>query len=249
MLNLLNLVVQFSTIRKRIPEIIYHLSLRLGELQSITRYHFWYWLQSAIALLGFLSDKFFVAYFFDLKTLGYYSLGSLIAIQIHNILLAFGSFIFPKVSFHLQSNKKADHIFQRSSVLINSFGWLILISLLLSGPFIFKLWLGEQTYTQAIDYINLCLVFESAILLIIVPYHFLNGTDHVKLNSLFEIILRGSHIAGMFIGYYFGGSTGVIWGLIVATLINIPFQYAVFYKTILRNVDFDPGVVYDRQQQ
>ncbi len=226
--NIINLLIQLIAIRRRLPHI--RLTPALPHFTGIGS-HFWYWLQSVIALLGFLSDKFLVAHFFDLKTLGYYSLGSLIMIQVHNMMLAFGSFLFPKVSFRLQNNQDTGYMFNLAAAAIHTFGWLVLIGLLCIGPWAFRWWLGEETYMAASTFINLFLVYGSVILLIIVPYHFLNGTPQVKLNSLFEFVLRTSHVVAMLIGYKIGGSQGLIWGLIIATFINIPFQYTVFFKS------------------
>jgi O-antigen/teichoic acid export membrane protein len=199
-------------------------------------YNFWYWLQSAVALLGFLADKLVVAYFTDIKTLGYYSVASLIGSQIHNFFLSFGSFIFPRVSFKLAEKKDIAGIYFVSRGIIALLGWALIVVLVFSGDFIFKVWLGEETFINSVFFIKLYLVFEAGMLLIVVPFYFINGTQHIKLNSLFELVIRSTHFFAMLCGYYFMGINGVVYGLIFSTCVNIPFQYYFFHKRVLPNL-------------
>jgi O-antigen/teichoic acid export membrane protein len=220
-------VYTYTPVREILPR------FHLADMVTIFRTNGWYWLQSVIALVGFLSDRLIIGYLTDLKTVGYYSIAALIGSQIHNILLAFGSFVFPKVAAYNMLNKSTKNVYYLSRFLIAVSGWVIIIFLLLSGDLIFKWWLGETTYLHAIVYIKLYLAFSAVILLIIIPYHFINGSASVKLNSLFEAILRSAHIAGMILAYHFYGMTGLLWALILITLVNIPMQYLLFHKTIL----------------
>jgi O-antigen/teichoic acid export membrane protein len=197
-------------------------------------YNLWYWLQSVIALTGFLADKLVVAWFTDVKTLGYYSVASLIGSQIHNLFLAFGSFLFPRVSFKLASNNGVGPLYFAARSFIALPGWCLIALLLLFGDYIFKAWLGSETFYQAIEFIKLYLVFEAGMLLIITPYYFINGTSQLRLNSVFEIVIRCSHFLSILIGYHLGGVTGILYGLILTTFLNIPFQYFLFHKKVLQ---------------
>jgi O-antigen/teichoic acid export membrane protein len=193
----------------------------------------WYWLQSIIALLGYLSDRIFIGQAADMKTVGYYSIAVLIGIQIHNALLAFGQFLFPKVSAYRQLDKSIKQLYYDSRFLINGLGWMVIVCALMLGDYLFPLWLGEETFKESIAFIKLYLSFESLILLIIVPFHFINGSNDLRLNTYFELILRSSHVIGMLLGFYIAQVTGLIWGMIISTLINLPFQYYVFHKNVI----------------
>ena len=231
--NVLNLSIQgfmlyrFVGIKQFLPRFQSLYTLELVKSNG------WYWLQSIIALLGFLSDRLLIGYLGDLKTVGYYSIAALIGSQIHNILLAFGGFVFPKVSAYNALNKSTEHIYYLSRLLIAGLGWTVVIVLLLFGDTLFEYWLGQATYLEAGPYIRLYLSFIAIILLIIVPFHFINGSDKVSTNSLFESILRGSHLIAMYLGFGLGGVQGLVWGLIITTIINIPFQYYIFHKLII----------------
>lgn len=207
------------------------------EKLSELNYNFWYWLQSVVALLGFLSDKLMVAYFTDIKTMGYYSIASLIGSQIHNFFLSFGSFIFPRVSFKLAEKKDIARIYFVSRSIIALSGWSIIVFLILAGDLIFRLWLGTETFINSIYFIKLYLVFEAGMLLIIVPFYFINGTLYIRLNSLFEVTIRSSHFLATLAGFYLAGVNGMLFGLILSTFLNIPFQYYLFHRKIMPSVN------------
>lgn len=231
--NAINLMIQAFMVYKKaaIKQLIPR--FRLLNIRELFSSNGWYWLQSVIALLGFLSDRIIIGYLSDLKAVGYYSIAALIGSQIHNILLAFGGFVFPKVSAYTALNKSTERMYYLSRLLIAGLGWFIILFLLLFGDVIFKLWLGVDIYLEAIVYIKLYLVFAAVILLIIIPFHFINGSERVWMNSLFEFILRSMHVIAMWVGFVYYGVEGLLWGLIVTTFINIPFQYYLFHKFIV----------------
>lgn len=236
--NFTNIIVQLVVLHRYERRIVGFPSfIFFREKLDYLNYNFWYWLQSVVALFGFLADKLVVAYFTDIKTLGYYSIASLIGIQIHNFFLAFGSFIFPRVSFKLAANKDVAQIYFLSRAIVALLGWSLIGFLILFGDFIFQLWLGAETFSNSIYFIKLYLVFEAGMLLIIVPFYFINGTQHIKLNSLFEVVIRSTHFLSMLAGYYLFGINGIIYGLIVSTFFNIPFQYFYFHKYIIQSVN------------
>lgn len=197
---------------------------------------FWYWLQGCISLGGFLSDKLIVASLTNTVVFGYYSIASTVATQIHTIFLALGGFAFPRVSFKMAKQTDIQPMYFGARALIALPGWLMITTLILAGDAIFRLWLGDELYAASIGYIKLYLAFEAVMLLIIVPFHFLNGTRHIRLNSLFEIIIRSMHLIGMFIGYHFLGINGVLPALIITSILNIPFQYHLFHRTLLPGI-------------
>jgi O-antigen/teichoic acid export membrane protein len=233
LVTILNLLLQAFVINW-VTKIHFKLpSFKDLEFKQILDKNGWFWLQSVIALFGFLSDRFLIGSLTDLKTVGYYSIAVLIGSQIHNVLLVFGSFVFPKVSALNALNKNISNIYFVSRFLITGLGWFVISILLLFGDFLFEWWLGAETYLLAIDYIRIYLSFAATILLIIIPFHFINGSEKIKLNSLFEFILRSSLILSMLIGFHLNGIIGLLWGLVIGSLLNMPFQYYLFHKFIM----------------
>jgi O-antigen/teichoic acid export membrane protein len=236
LVNLFNIIIQLIALHSRTPGILSFPSLVfLREKVDHLNHHLWYWLQSAIALMGFLADKFIVALIADVATLGYYSIATMIGSQIHNFFLSFGSFAFPRVSYRLAAKSSIAPLYFIARSLVAIPGWIIIAALLLFGDFVFKAWLGPTTYEHSIFFIKMYLVFEAAMLLIIVPYYFINGSRMVRLNSAFEAFIRTSHILAMVVGYYLSGVDGILYGLIISTFLNIPFQYYFFHKKVLHD--------------
>ncbi len=232
--NLLNVFLQLFCLHQYNQKILQWPNMFfLRDRNEFIEYNFWYWLQSSIALIGFLTDKLAVARFTDVKTMGYYYIASMVGTNIHNFFLAFGAFIFPRVSYQLQSNNNIKPLYYISRTSIVIVGWLIIFVLITSGNFVFELWLGHETFTKCIFFIQLYLVFEAGMLLIITPYYFINGSQLIKLNSLFEILIRVSHFVLMIIGYYYFGINGILYGLIFSTFVNVPFQYYYFHMKVL----------------
>lgn len=233
-INIFNLSIQAFIILKhtQIKTIIPRFNWKNEDKQSSN--HIWFWLQSVIALLGFLSDRLIIGHFSDLKTVGYYAIAALIGSQIHNTLLNFGSFVFPKVSANNALNKSTTEIYLLARFIIAGAGWLVIVILLISGHKIFDWWLGTDVFTQSFHYIKLYLAYSAVILLIIVPFYFINGSYLVKLNTLFETTIRSCHVVAMYLSFKQWGMDGLLWSLIITTIINIPFQYYMFNKYILK---------------
>lgn len=234
LINCVNVMIQLMVLYRfdkaliSLPSFVF-LKQKLDKLN----YNFWYWLQSVIGLLGYLADKLVVAYFTDIKTLGYYSIASLIGTQIHNFFMAFGGFIFPRVSYKLASESGITPMYFAVRGLIALPGWLITGFLIVGGDVVFRLWLGEETYLHSIFFIKLYLAFISFLLLGITPFYFINGTTMIRLNSLFELFLRGSHFLCMIAGFYLYGVSGILFGLLVSTLVCVPVQYFFFHRFVI----------------
>ena len=235
--NLVNIVLQLFVLNRYKPKLVSPPTfIFFREKLDFLNYNFWYWLQSVVALLGFMADKLVVAYFTDVKTMGYYSIGSLVGTQIHNFFLSFGAFIFPRVSFKLASNASIERLYFVTRGVIALLGWCIIGTLILFGDVIFRWWLGVETYSHSIWFIKLYLVFEAGMLLIIVPFHFINGTRFIRLNSVFELVIRTSHFLFMLAGFYLFDVNGILYGLILSTCLNIPFQYFHFHQKVIKTV-------------
>lgn len=239
--NVINVLIQLTTLSKKYPTLKFIPKLSL-KLQFIDKDQFWYWLQSVIGLIGFLSDKLLVGYFTNLKTLGLYSIASLIGSQIHNALISFASFMFPKVAYEKSLNNNTIQLYYNSRFIINTTGWFLIILLLFSGDYIFNLWLGKVKFIESIDYIKLYLVYIACLISTIIPYQFINASDKLFYNTIFECLLRSAHLISMLIGFYFLKVEGLIIGLIISTVIIIFLQYYYFHKYIFRINSFSKSL-------
>ncbi len=228
-INLCNVLLQLLTVKKLFSFLQFKPSFRF-QYKFENTHHYWYWLQSLIGMFGFLSDRLIVGYFTNIKVLGLYATASLIGSQLHNALVALGTFLFPKVAYEKKLNTNLLPLYYNSRFIIASLGWIITYSVLLVSPFVFKWWLGEEVYVLSETYIHMYLVFIAFMTLTIIPYQFINGSEVLYYNTWFELGLRCSHILSMLIGFYANGISGLLWGLITATAINIPIQYYYFHR-------------------
>ena len=241
LINGANILIQLLVIKKQFPFLNFIPSSIKGETLR-SKDQFWYWLQSVIGLVGFLSDRIVVGYFTNLKILGLYSLASLIGSQIHNALTALGAFMFPKVAYEHSLKKDTLQMYYNSRFVINVSGWCIIMVLLFSGDLVFRLWLGEEKFDSSIGYIRLYLVYIAFLLLSIIPYQFINASHKPFYNSLFEGVLRSGHLIAMTFGYYYFGITGLLCGLICATGLIMIVQYYFFHKHFFNKVSLSESL-------
>lgn len=232
LLNIINVTVQLIIVLKKYP--FFRFSPGASGLRLFDdRQQFWYWLQSVFGLLGFLSDKMIVGYFGGLTVLGYYATASLIGSQIYNALTALGNFMFPKVALRFSQNQTITPLYYRSRFAIAALGWGGISFLILFGGPLFEWWLGKPFYDESGTFIQLYLVYIAVLLLNIIPTQFINGSHHVQYNSWIELGLRSAHLLAMPIGYIFAGAEGLLWALILVTILILPVQYFIFHKHIL----------------
>ncbi len=234
-LNVLNLIIQVVTLRKVIPSFDLIPRFRLKPWGDILSHNGWYWLQSIIGFLGFLSDRFLIAFLVDLETMGYYSIAAMVGNQTYHIFSTLGSFSFPRVSYLKEKKINVSEVYFILTKVILGLGWLMIVVMLLVSPTLFTAWLGAETFKSAQNFIELYLVYEAVFLVSIVPYQFINGTSNVKFNSFFELTLRSTYIILIVLFYHFSGTQGVIWGLIIGALLIIPIQLIYFSKNILKH--------------
>lgn len=234
MLNVLNIAIQFACVRRFYPFIRFRTNFKQQPLSAIIQTNGWYWLQFVIGMTGFLADRFLIAHYTGMGIFGYYSIAAMIGSQLHSILVTFGTFVFPRVSYLNGQGNSVIPIYYKASSVIQGLGWFTICTLLITGPFVFRLWLGGETYSAAQPFIDWYLVYQAVILLAIVPYQFINGTSFVKFNSLFELMMRLLQIPLMIVFYYAFGPTGIIYALIAGALLIVPAQLFLFGKHVLR---------------
>lgn len=232
--NIFNIILQLWVVSKVVTGLQLVPQFRFHSRKDVFHQNGWFWLQSVIALTGFLADRLLIGIFGSMETVGYYSVAALIGTQIHNVLLAFGAFAFPKVSARVAQERDIADLYYVARFMIAVLGWSLTAFFVLAASPLLSWWLGETTYREAASMITMYLTFETVILLIVVPYHFINGSAHLKWNSVFEFLLRGTHIALMAWWYPLYGVQGILWALLAGTLIHIPIQYYVFHYRILK---------------
>lgn len=236
LVNFINLLAQWLVLS------IYNKGFWLRWISPFSRkkrpyqnYSLWYWLQSVLGMSGFLFDKLLLSYLTDLRTMAYYSVAAMIGTQIHNVLVSLGIIIFPKVSARQEHKQDLMPIYRISRFALAAVGWAAVLFLFLSSDWLMHWWLGAGTYANAKPFILLYLAYEAVLIITIVPYQMINGSDAVRYNSWYEILHRSMQILFILILGKMMGSQGIIWGLIVGTSIALPYQYFVLHKKVLKS--------------
>jgi O-antigen/teichoic acid export membrane protein len=221
------LFIEVKIIKNRYSFISFFPSHSSSRAKRILSFGIWSWLQSVVAMVTIQVDKLIVAHFSGLEVLSYYSLGSMLAIQIHTIFLSISAWVFPAVSKRIETREPLKPFYNNAQALLLMFGYSSLIILFLLEKQLFTIWLGQDSYRQSIIFIKLFLCYNLFLLPNIIPYYFLNGAGFVKYNTLSEFILKILNITSMVIFYNYLGATGLVWGLIVSTAFVLPLKTAL----------------------
>ncbi len=222
--QLLFLFIEIYFVSRSFSYLSFRPSIETSVIKEIFGFSLWTWLQSLMAIVTTQLDKFLVVYFSGVHTLSYYSLGSMITTQLHSIFSSASGWIFPVVSKKDALNEPLKKLFFDAQTILLGTGFTaIFVFLLLEEP-ILKMWLGNQTYENSIEYIRLFVFYNLFLVVNIMPYYFLNGTGHVKYNTLSEFVTKILNIGGMLIMANYLGIEGLIWGLILSMVIASPIK-------------------------
>lgn len=201
---------------------------------EIISFGLWSWVQSIIGILGYQLDKFLVAYLAGVTVLAYYSIGFTIASQLFNVFAAGSNWIFPKVSRNELSLEKMEALYHRCQfILIAISSIAITIFYLVKDPFL-KLWLGNESFTKALPYINSYCLYILFTTITIIPTFFTLGTSSMKImtaNSIFSLTVSGIAMYLMFQSF---GPIGLVYGRTIAGFITIPVFLVLLYKLVLK---------------
>jgi O-antigen/teichoic acid export membrane protein len=218
------LSIEMIFIKRKYNFLSFKISFNRSHLRKIFDFSLWTWFQSAMAIGTTQLDKFIVAYFSGLATLSYYSLGSMLQTQIHSLFVSAASWLFPAVSKKHAKDEPLIEFYNNAQGVLIAFGFFCIITFLCVEKPIVTFWLGPELYAKSIVYIRLFLYYNLFLLLNIIPYFFLNGTGHVKYNTLSELTTKLLNIVGMIIFFKLWGTPGLVWGLIFSMVVATPIK-------------------------
>lgn len=203
------------------------------SLAKLMNFGMWTWIQSSLALLTLQVDKFIVTKFFGLEVLSYYSIGYMISSQLHVLLVSLSGWIFPEVSAKVGKNESIVGIYYEMRFLLVGFGLVCVLAGYFLSDFVFKIWLGDVVYDKSSAFIKIFLLYESFLMLNIIPFHFLNGSGNERLNTSLELLSKFLNVMMMVLFFNWMGSIGLVWGLVVSMVIAVPIQAGVLYEKVL----------------
>ena len=113
------------------------------------------------------------------------------------------------------------------------FGLVCVLAGYFLSDFVFKIWLGDVVYDKSSAFIKIFLLYESFLMLNIIPFHFLNGSGNERLNTSLELLSKFLNVMMMVLFFNWMGSIGLVWGLVVSMVIAVPIQAGVLYEKVL----------------
>ncbi len=222
--SLCMLIIELIFVKQFLPGAKFTPKIDRAVFKDVFEFGVWSWLQSIVVIVASQLDKFIVAQFAGLEVLAFYSLGTMVFNQLHTIFSAAAGWVFPKVSAKNEKNESTLNIFNKSRTIMISGALTALCLFFIAGQYLFPLWLGEDTYLQSKFFINGFIAYESIIVLSIIPYYFLIASGAIKYNTMAEIGAKTLNILCILILFKLMGLQGIIYGLILSTLIYIPLQ-------------------------
>jgi O-antigen/teichoic acid export membrane protein len=215
----------------------YHFVLfkRLPERKALYHFGFWNWLQTIIDITANQLDRFIVAYFLGTATVTYYVLAATIANHLHMAFQAAVGWLFPKVSRLKASLTDTRAYFHTIRTFSIGFSLLVLIILYLVNQPLLTVWLGPGKYQKIASFFELFIIFESFLILSIVPKLYLNGIKSLQFITSLELMFKSAIIIGMIIAFsLFNSGESLVWGQILALIIFMPVEYFLVNRKILK---------------
>ncbi|WP_299757615.1 oligosaccharide flippase family protein [uncultured Pontibacter sp.] len=202
----------------------------------------WAWIQTIISVFSAHLDRYIVAAAVSVEALAYYSIGLLVATQIHNVFAAGSGFIFPLITKRIEQNIEIKPIYYRMQLIVISTGILCIACLVFVQDIAFTLWLGPESYALAESFITWFLCFEVLLITSIIPYYYLIASGHIKLNTFIMGINTVATALAMVILFKFYGEEGLVWGKIIIIMATSPFLYNVLHRRVLQDFDLFAGI-------
>jgi O-antigen/teichoic acid export membrane protein len=209
-------------------------ALDRSALREVFGFGLYSWLQSISSSLFAVTDLFLVGVLLGTTAVTYYSVCQRLAAQIHALPAAGSSFLFPLSSaIAEQSNvNRMRAVYSRASNTITAIAAATGVPMMLFSRSILTHWMGADFAGHASGLLRV-LAFAYALLAIsIVPYNLLNGTGHVRVNTLIGWLSATIAVAATLLLVPVLGLSGVAWAK-VANLCPLFAVMAVVHRRVL----------------
>lgn len=229
--------ILFLVIKRKFIYYKTHWEIDKPTLRKVRGYGFWIWSQSIIAIAAFQLDKFLGNRLDGLEVFGFYALASTLINQIHTVLGAIPSWIFPRISKYRAEKVayEAMYFSIRAVLLCVAIGGLLLL-FFIRDPLI-TTWLGKESAEKVLPFLELFIVFELFYLHTILPNFLLQGEGNSRYAAFYEFVYKTTMIGGMLAGYYlFDEIDMMVAGMILPLLVVLPIlSFFTNRKTLRKN--------------
>lgn len=233
-----NLFFELVWMKKFYSEIRFTPKFDRTTLKEISSFSIWSWLQTLSGILFSQADKFLVAYCAGIKVLAYYSIGFMVANQIHAMFSAMSSWLFPFISKKVEQNSNIIGPYLKIQFFLISSAIFMISVLFIFREFIFLNWLGELTYSNSITFIEGFLFLEVFLIPFIVPFYYYNASGLIKANTFFMVASNIIMLVFIYLFYKIQGHDGLIWGRLFGFMLVFSVWFYDIHKRLLK--DFGP---------
>jgi O-antigen/teichoic acid export membrane protein len=235
--------LEYLYVKFSITYLSFYIRFDRSTLKEIFSFSSWSWTQSVLSIIAGHSDRFVVITFAGPKFLAYYALASTIGGQIHQVITATISWVFPKVSGKTERKENLLPLYYKLQLLVITGGTLIIGFLIIFQRQIFLTWLGAETYSHSILLIKLFLYLAFVNMISIVPYFFLLGANLIRISAFFMFISVLLTITMMIIFYHFAAVNGLAYGKLISSLVSIPLMLLFLHYNIIEKKDLKSGFI------
>jgi len=204
-------------LRSLIPHLSFWPMLHRKSLREVFGFGFYTWLQAIAGTIFSQADVLLVGGLLGTAAVTYYSVCQRVAMQIHSTLAASCAFLFPMSSGALELGG----IYPLRKLYMRSLNLIVVLSTVLGTPlFLFSgsiltFWLGADFAVHGSNVLRV-LTFGYAMLAVsIVPHNILNGTGHVRANTILSWSSLIVAVAGVFAFTPAFGLVGVAWAKVL----------------------------------
>lgn len=232
-LSIIVLIFELYFIKYKFPRFNPFPGLQKQTLRELFSFSGYAWIQSILGILSTQIDKILVVSLAGPRFLAYYGLASMIGLQIHNFFTAASNWIFPRVSVKTESSTSISHLYFKAQFLILIAGTVVFVSLLIFKDLIFGLWLGPEKYKEASELITIFLFNGLFMMITIVPYFTLLGSNNIKISTFFMLLNTILTYSLMYAAFLHFSVVGIAYGKLLSTILSVPIMLVYIHSKIL----------------
>ena len=160
----------------------------LGRARSMARFAILTWTQNASGLIFSQADKIMIGTILGVTQLGYYTVAVQIAQQIHSLIAAGASFVFPlasRVSAGKMAKEDARGLYVRTTIFVALAASILTLGVVLFSRELVVAWVGESIGSN-VSVLTVLLAFAYGLFAVnaIAPFYILNGTGRAGVQAV-----------------------------------------------------------------
>jgi O-antigen/teichoic acid export membrane protein len=243
LVSLVGTVAMALVARRLISGMIILPLLDRSALREVFGFGVYSWLQSISSIVFAQVDVFLVGVLLGTTAVTYYSVCQRLAAQIHALPAAASSFLFPLSSAAAEQGnvRRMRSVYSRASNLITAVAVATGVPMLLFSRSILTHWMGADFAAHTSGLLKVLSFSYALVSTSIVPYNLLNGTGHVRINTLLGWSSVVVTILAMLVLVPSLGLAGIAWAKLV-TLGPLIATIAIVHRKVLREYHWSPVI-------